>query len=129
MMDKRQHPRFACDLETEVRADGRPLAARALDISRGGICLSIDRPIAVGAAIDVALRLVLSETQYSAPLILRARTMWCTALKEGYQLGCMFGRLPVEHARYLEMFLRFLRGAVGGEPGPTEADPDNEPFA
>jgi len=128
-MDKRQHPRFNCDLETEVRAGGRALSARALDISRGGICLCVDRPVPVGATIEVALRLVLSETQYSEPLILRARTMWCTTLKEGHQLGCMFGQLPPEHARYLEMFLRFLRGTSGEDPGTTEADPDNEPFA
>ena len=137
MLDKRRHARFGCDLRAEIRIGPRVLAARAQDISRGGICLACDEALAVAQAVQVALTLVLAENTFSEPLKLPARVVWCTDLGEGFQLGCRFAELDAERARYLEMFLRFLRGDVRAqddqddeevEDPDEEVDPDAEPF-
>lgn len=137
MLDKRRHPRFACDLEALIVMGEMRVQARGVDISRGGMCLAMDRALLVPAEVLVQLTLVFGSNSFSEPLSLPAKLVWCTKMPDGYQVGCMFHALSTEQAQYLDMFLRFLRGevladgdpnAVAEEDGEDEKDPDAEPF-
>ena len=137
MLDKRRHPRFACDLVADIIVGGEKVAARGIDISRGGMCLSAERMVPKQAEVQVQLTLIFGSNTFSEPLVLPARIVWCTQLPDEHQVGCMFKTLSTEQAQYLDMFLRFLRGEVlaAGDPnavaedeGEDEKDPDTEPF-
>ena len=137
MLDKRRHTRFACDLDAEIHVGGGKVAARGVDISRGGMCLAVEKTIPVKAEVEVQLTLVFGSNTFSEPLMLPARIVWCTQVANEHQVGCMFKPLTPEQAQYLGMFLRFLRGEVlaAGDPnavaeddGEDEKDPDAEPF-
>ena len=54
--DRRQHPRVAIAHRVTVNADGREAAARARNLSEGGLLLSVGRPVPVGSPLDVILR-------------------------------------------------------------------------
>ena len=54
--DRRQHPRVAVTHRVTVNADGRVAAARARNLSEGGLLLSVGRPVPVGSPLDVTLR-------------------------------------------------------------------------
>ena len=137
MLDKRRHPRFACDLEAEVQIGARGVAARGVDISRGGLCLSLQERLPVPSEVTVQLTLLFGSNTFSEPLSLPAKIVWCTQLAGEHQIGCMFRALTTEQAQYLDMFLRFLRGEVladddsaeADEASEDEKDPDAEPFA
>jgi len=137
VLDKRRHPRFACDLDAVVALGEMRVKARGVDISRGGMCLATDRALTVPAEVQLQLTLVFGSNSFSEPLALPAKLVWCTKMPEGYQVGCMFRALSPEQAQYLGMFLRFLRGEVlaAGDPNATaeedsedDKDPDAEPF-
>jgi PilZ domain len=137
VLDKRRHPRFACDLEALIVMGEIRVQARGVDISRGGMCLATDRALLVPAEVQVQLTLVFGSNSFSEPLALPAKLVWCTKMPDGYQVGCMFHALSTEQAQYLGMFLRFLRGevladgdpnAVAEEDSEDEKDPDAEPF-
>jgi len=138
VLDKRRHPRFACDLEALIVMGEMRNKARGVDISRGGMCLATDRALLVPAEVQVQLTLIFGSNSFSEPLSLPAKLVWCTKMPDGYQVGCMFHALSPEQAQYLSMFLRFLRGEVlaDGDPNAVaeedgeedETDPDAEPF-
>ena len=136
MLDKRRHPRVACDLTSEILAGGQRIAAHAVDISRGGMCLSCARKLPVPSEVHVQITLIFGSNAFSEPLALPARIVWCTKLPDEHQVGCMFRGLSTEQAQYLDMFLRFLRGevlaqgeaAAPEEDAEDEKDPDAEPF-
>jgi hypothetical protein len=129
VLDQRVYPRFVCDLEVEIEHPNGRTKARAVDVSRGGICLSSEHVLTPTTEIRVALTLVLGPNAFSEPLQLSARVVWCTPQSDGNQIGCAFLPTPGEQAQYLEMFLRFLRGEGSQSDLESEDDPDAEPFA
>jgi hypothetical protein len=137
VLDKRRHPRFACDLEALIVMGEIRVQARGVDISRGGMCLATDRALLVPSEVQLHLTLVFGSNSFSEPLALPAKLVWCTKMPEGYQVGVMFHALSTEQAQFVGMFLRFLRGevladgdpnAVDEEDSEDEKDPDAEPF-
>ena len=54
--DRRRHPRVAVTHRVTVNAEGRVAAARARNLSEGGLLLSVGRPVPVGSPLDVPLR-------------------------------------------------------------------------
>jgi hypothetical protein len=137
VLDKRRHTRFACNLTIEIAVGDERIAARGVDISRGGMCLSTTQALSTPAEVQLELTLVFGSNTFSEPLVLPAKVVWCTRISDEFQVGCMFHALLPEQVRYLEMFLRFLRGEVLAAGDPTAAaeddneddkDPDAEPF-
>jgi hypothetical protein len=55
-VDRRQHPRVDITHRATVNADGRLAAARARNLSEGGLLLSVGRPVPVGSPLDVTLQ-------------------------------------------------------------------------
>lgn len=115
----RQHPRFAVQLEARLEASGRSALATTKDVSRGGICLVCPMEVAAGSDIKLALSLKLGATSFSESLELVGRTIWCTPVGQGYQVGAVFTDMSPVKLGYLEMFLRFLQQEIslaGAEP-------------
>lgn len=118
-IEKRQHPRYAIELDAEVSVAGTSVGGRTQDISRGGFCMLAKQSIPVGASGDVKLALVFSETEFSEHLILPAMTVWCTPVKGAYQIGVKFAPIDQTNRGYLDLFIKFLNGG-------DEDDADDE---
>ena len=120
MNDQRQHPRYAIELDAEVRVGGASVAGRTHDISKGGFCMMARSSVPVGATGEVRLALVFSETEFSEHLTLPAMTVWCTPMKGVYQIGVKFAALDATNRGYLDLFLKFLEGGDEPDDGATE---------
>jgi hypothetical protein len=110
MTDKRQHPRYAIELDAEIAVGETLVTGRTRDISRGGFCMFASQPLPVHTACDVKLALVFSENQFSEHLALAATIQWCTPIKNAYQIGIKFGEVEPQYRGYLDLFIKFLDG-------------------
>jgi len=123
----RVHPRYAIDAAVELRhADSAAAVGTTTNISRGGLCVDLDRALATGLAVQIAITLVFDDRRQSEALELPARVMWSTQLGESYQVGCQFVGLRPRDVAYLDMFLRYLAGSPPAEA--TSPDTDDDPF-
>jgi hypothetical protein len=113
--DKRQHPRYAIELDAVIFTDEGEVAGRTQDLSRGGFCMLARQPIAIGAQCRVRLALVFSENQFSEHLELLSTVVWCTKVQGAHQLGVKFGAMGAQSKKYLELFIRFLDESSGEE--------------
>lgn len=130
---RREHPRFNVDIQVAVTVADAKFEARTRDMSRAGVCLVADHPIAREKEISLELVLTFGEAGTSEPLKMIGRVAWCTALFGAYQIGVKFVKVDEDRARYLNMFVGFLDGTLApGDALPEEetraADPD-DPFA
>lgn len=126
--ESRREKRLAVDIEAKVSivpakddapsapegANPQQIAVRTRDISRSGICLISRVPIPRDTLLDVQLVLAFGPNARSEPLAVLGRTTWCTALFGQFQLGVMFVGMDAQRRHYLELFLRFLDGELGG---------------
>ncbi len=114
---QRAFPRHAVDAEVTLRHGGVVVAqGRSRNLSRGGLCALVDRPVARGLAVEVAVALVFSSEGVSEPLVLPARVVWCVGYQQGEQVGVSFLPLDPPTARYLDLFIRFLSDRGDDEP-------------
>jgi hypothetical protein len=109
-IEQRQHPRYAIELDTEITANGQVVVGRTHDISRGGFCMLARQPIPLNTACEVKLALVFSENQFSEHLTLPATVVWCTPIKNMFQIGVKFSHLDAQSHGYLDLFMKFLDG-------------------
>ncbi len=116
MDERRSDRRFACDVQARISTpDGVDSEGRTVDISASGICMLSADPVPPGSHANFALQLVL-EHATSDSLVLPGRVVWCTPLKDGYQVGAMFSStLDAGSVRKLDNLLAVLCGDV--EPG------------
>lgn len=105
----RAHPRYALDLDAEIRFGDLRIPARSRNVSSGGMCFTLDEPLPVGCEVELSMALVFEEEVFSEPLNVRARVVWCTRLGDKLQVGTCFVGLTNEDRDYLEMFLRYLK--------------------
>src|SRR5262245_9949567 len=106
-IDARVHPRYALEIDVEIRTANGPVPARSRDVSRGGLCCTTKEPLPLGTDVHLNMALVFDEKTFSEPLLVRARIVWCTGLgTDSYQLGTTFIGLTQDDRAYLEMFLR-----------------------
>ena len=120
MNEQRQHPRYAIELDAEVTVGETTVAGRTHDISRGGFCMAATNALPSHSECTVKLALVFSETEFSEHLQLPASTVWCTPLKNGYQIGVKFDRLDATNRAYLDLFIKFLDGGEDNDDEATE---------
>jgi hypothetical protein len=111
---QRAYPRFALEVDAEIRAPDRVLPARTNNVSRGGLCFLAAEPLVVGTAVDLTLALVFDADTHSEPLALRARIVWCTRMTDRrYQIGAAFVQTTGEQRAYVNLFIDFLARGQG----------------
>ncbi len=109
MAGTRAHPRYALEIDAEVRIGERKIPARTRNISRGGLAISARHRLPIGAGVTISLALVFDEESMSEPLPLQGRVVWCSPIAEdAYQLGLMFVGVRSEERSYVDMFIRYL---------------------
>jgi Tfp pilus assembly protein PilZ len=107
---RREHPRFALEIDAELRIGDRKLPARTRNVSHGGLAMTTTDPLPIGAEVTVMLALVFDESSMSEPLPLQGRVVWCSPIvDDSFQLGVMFVGVRAEERSYVDMFLRYLK--------------------
>ena len=113
---KRENPRHAIDASIVVHGDAGQIVGRSRNLSSGGLCAEFAEPFVVGQKVELTVTLVFDVESFSEPLALTARSVWCTGLGDGYQVGFQFLALTGDQAAYLAMFLRFLEQGQNTRP-------------
>ena len=120
----REHPRYAHVAHVVVYLGSQVCHGRTFNVSRGGLCVSVDSAVELGIDVEVDISLVFDDEAESEPLRLPARTAWCTAVDLGFQLGLSFRPMAATNTRSLQMFLKFLEN----ESRSTSADSSDDIF-
>jgi c-di-GMP-binding flagellar brake protein YcgR len=113
VQSQRAHPRTRIALSAEVDNFKDRFTAATRDLSLGGAGLDIDRPLKEGAAISLALFLVVDEVEdeQTKPLSVRAKVQWCAESDEEgrFAAGVRFENLAPQQAEWLGQFLASLK--------------------
>ena len=110
-MTERRDQRSEVELAAEVDARGEPLLAATRNLSKGGVCLDVERALPEGATLGVSLFLTLEGIEQAdhEALVLPAKVIWCTERDDGgFTAGMQFGTLSAAQASAVETFLRTL---------------------
>ena len=127
--EARSHPRYALEVDAEVRTASGNLPARTRDVSRGGLALTLPEALPLGTEVVLNLALVFDEETFSEPLLLRARVVWCTRIADRHQIGTTFVSMTNEQRAYLDMFMRYLtegKRRAAAEAGSESSDGSND---
>ena len=110
MIDRRDH-RYEVELAAEVEAAGEPVLAATRNLSKGGVCLDVERPLPEGATLGVSLFLTLEGIEQADhdALVVPAKVIWCSERDDGgYTAGLQFGTLSSSQVSAVEAFLQSL---------------------
>ena len=127
--ESRAHPRYALEVDAEVRTQTGTIPARTRDVSRGGLALTLPEALPLGTELTLNLALVFDEETFSEPLLVRARVVWCTRIADKHQIGTTFVAMTNEQRAYLEMFMRYLaegKRRAAAEAGEISSDGSND---
>ena len=113
---EREHPRYAHEATVTVHVRDSTLKGRTQNVSRGGLCASLPRPIAAGSEVEVDLVLVFDEDAQSEPLRMPARVAWSTPFDDQFQIGLSFRPIDAEKTELFMIFLRLLDDQVREKP-------------
>ena len=105
---EREHPRYAHEAAVTVHVRGSTLEGRTHNVSRGGMCANLPRPIAPGAEVEIDIALVFDEEAQSEPLRLPARVAWSTPFDDQFQIGLSFRPIDADKTELFTIFLRLL---------------------
>lgn len=88
-------PRFDVRLSAELRVEGRVITGTTRNLSSGGVCLEIDRPMKEGALIRLTLFMVEDdvESEGARGLELMGTVQWSAEADRGHAIGVKFGNL------------------------------------
>jgi hypothetical protein len=108
-------PRFSIRLSAEVKVDALRLTGTTRNLSTGGVCVEVDRPVAEGKLIRVTLFVVEDdvETEGARGLDLTGTVQWMAEGDRNYAIGIKFGNLTAAQSTALANALRAV-----GEPPP-----------
>jgi PilZ domain len=105
---EREHPRYAYDATISAMLSGRLIQGKAINVSRGGLCVLFAEPVPVGLEWNIDLALRFDHGAQSEAISLPSRVVWCTPIDDQYQVGISLLGVSAEVSSNLEMFLRFL---------------------
>jgi hypothetical protein len=103
--ERRRHARMAVRHDVTVGRNGRPRAARTLNLSEGGVLVSVKESVPVGTPITVTLR-----PRGAAPMALRGEVVRCQkdhATRGRFELGIRLANDPL-HREALVVLRRVL---------------------
>ncbi|HEY7958288.1 MAG: PilZ domain-containing protein [Polyangia bacterium] len=103
-------PRFPVRIGAELRLEGRTLTGTTRNLSSGGVCLEIDRPLTEGALVRLTLFSIEDdvETEGARGLDLTGTVQWSAEADRGYAIGIKFGNLSASQAKALERALKVV---------------------
>lgn len=108
MSNRREHRRFETTLSVEIHDSEHPQLGVAMNLSTGGVGVSLDHPLEQGSTVNVSLFLVEEgiEDEKTQPLALKAKVVWCHPYEgEGHRAGLrLLGLTPPAQTR-LKHFL------------------------
>lgn len=98
-----RHPRYEIRLSAELRLEGKVVSGMTRNLSVGGLCLEIDRPIAEGSFVRLTLFLVEDdvEAEGTRGLDLTGTVQWMAEAERGYTVGVKFGTLTAAQSTAL----------------------------
>ena len=108
-------PRFNIRLSAELKVDALRLTGTTRNLSIGGVCVEIDRPIPEGKLIRMTLFVVEDdvETEGARGLDLTGTVQWLAEGDRNYAVGIKFGNLNAAQTTALTNALKAV-----GEPPP-----------
>jgi PilZ domain len=104
----REHPRYAHEAAVTFHAGDCETEGRTQNVSRGGLCASVDDALVLGTELDISIVLMFDDDVQSEPLRVPARVVWSTMVDDTHQVGIMFRALTAEQTQYLNIFLKYL---------------------
>jgi hypothetical protein len=114
MTEKRQrNPRYEIRLSAELRLGGRLVTGVTRNLSIGGVCVEIDRPVHEGERLELTLFVVEDgvEAEGAHGLSLASVVQWAAEGDRGWALGLKFESLSQPQLTGLANALK----ALGGE--------------
>jgi PilZ domain len=107
-------PRYNVRLSAELKVDAKTVTGTTRNLSTGGVCVEIDRPVAEGKLIRLTLFIVEDdvETEGARGLDLTGTVQWTAEGDRSYAIGIKFGNLTTAQETALTNALR----AVGEPP-------------
>ena len=108
-------PRFNIRLSAELKVDAARITGLTRNLSTGGVCVEIDRPVAEGKLIRMTLFVVEDdvETEGARGLELTGTVQWVAEGDRNYAVGIKFGTLNPAQSTALTNALKAV-----GEPPP-----------
>jgi hypothetical protein len=108
-------PRFDIRLSAEIKVGNVRVTGTTRNLSLGGVCVEIDRPIAEGKSLGLTLFIVEEgiETEGARGLDLVGTVQWLAEGDRGYAVGIKFGSLTAAQQTGLTNALRALGEPVG----------------
>jgi hypothetical protein len=105
-------PRFNIRLSAEVRLEGRAVTGVTRNLSTGGVCIEIDRPIPENTQVRLTLFIVEDdiETEGLRGLEVSGNVQWAAEADRGWAIGLKFDPLSATQTTALTRALK----AVGG---------------
>ena len=108
-------PRFSIRLSAELKVDALRLTGLTRNLSTGGVCVEVDRPIPEGKLLRLTLFIVEDEieTEGARGLDLTGTVQWVAEGDRNYAVGIKFGNLTAAQQTSLTNALKAV-----GEPPP-----------
>ncbi len=106
-------PRYPIRLSAELKVEARTVTGTTRNLSIGGVCVELDRPVAEGKELRLTLFIVEDdvEAEGTRGLDLTGTVQWTAEADRGYAIGIKFGALSPAQKTALTNALRAL-----GEP-------------
>jgi hypothetical protein len=113
MIQKRATPRYEIRLAAELKIEGRTVTGTTRNVSMGGLCLELDRPLQEGALVRLTLFMVEDDVEAEGQrgLDLAATVQWSAEADRGFTVGVKFGNLTASQTTALTQALK-----ATGEP-------------
>lgn len=107
---RQRAPRYNVRLSAEMKIEGRVVTGTTRNLSTGGVCVEIDRPVAEGKLIHVRLFIVEDEieTEGARGLDLTGTVQWMAEADRGYAVGIKFGNLTAQQSTALTNALKAI---------------------
>ena len=106
--EHRRAPRYPVRLSAELRMQSGVVTGMTRNLSSGGVCLKIDRPLGEGAAVQLKLFIVEDdvEAEGARGLELSGTVQWTAEADDGYTVGLQFQNLSPQQKTAIENAIR-----------------------
>lgn len=111
--NQRANPRYDIRLSAELRVEGRVITGTTKNLSMGGLCVEIDRPLPENSLVRMTLFVVEEdvEAEGARGLELTGNVQWVAEGDRGYAVGLKFGNLSATQKTALGNALKAVDSA------------------